>query len=500
MTSLVPRPPYNQDELKSLYPPNLELQQVQVFLRHGERTPITPRFQNAGLPTFWPYCTAMRHFSSATLNRDTGQFTTLEWKRRLESFGPDDEPAMAVGPGGELDGICEGGMLTDRGRQTTFELGTRLRKLYVDQLGFLPSRLQDTESLYLRATPIPRALESLQQAFVGLYPAGTRSPTLPTPTIVLRAPGDETLFPNDSNCRRFAALARAFADRAATRWNPTDEMAYLNKVYSRWMPERSPHVAVDSRPRLVGIMDTINATRAHGPATRLPEEFYDPKALEIIDKIAVEEWFAGYQESREYRMLGIGGLLGDVVSRMVSSAERKGADHVSEAEKGGVRFALSGCHDTTLAGLLASLGAFEGKNWPPFTSHVAIEMFRKSNESPSSSPSKPSGLKSFFSIFGSISTTTTATTTIGRKRTEELTPREKAKLKGYYVRLRYNDQVVTVPGCRIPGNHLEGDESFCTLETFKSIVDKFAPTNWKQQCSTNVKGPAFPDRIEPAGY
>jgi len=437
----------------------------------------------------------MRYFSSAVLDRTTGQFTTLEWKRRLETFGARDEPTLAVGPNGEHDGICDMGMLTDRGRQTTFELGTRLRKLYIDQLEFLPPTLEDTDSLYLRATPIPRALESLQQTFVGLYPSNTRSPSLPPPTILLRTPGDETLFPNDSNCRRFAALSRAFAQRAADRWNDTDDMAYLNKVYSKWMPESSQQVAVNSRPRLSGIMDTINATMAHGPATKLPKEFYNPKALEIIDKIAVDEWFAGYMESREYRMLGIGGLLGDVVSRMVGSAEMASAggksgsaralDKTPVTEGKGttpIRFALSGCHDTTIAGVLASLGAFEDKKWPPFTSHIAIEMFRKTdvaseaaaNGSPPAEsmsikePARtPSRFKSFFSLssfFGSSALASGAPSNgIGRKPTEQLTEQEKAKLQGYYVRLRYNDRVVTVPGCRAPGNHLEGDESVCTL-------------------------------------
>ncbi|KAI0390038.1 histidine acid phosphatase, partial [Xylariaceae sp. FL0594] len=477
MTSLLPRPPYNQEELKALYPAHLELQLVQILLRHGERTPINARFQNAGLPAFWPYCTAMRHFSSAVLDRSTGQFGNLEWKRRLETFGPRDEPVVAVGPGGEHDGICEMGMLTDRGRETTFELGARLRRLYIDQLAFLPPTLHETESLYLRATPIPRALESLQQTFVGLYPPNTRSPSLPPPTILLRTPGDETLFPNDSNCRRFAALSRAFAQRAADRWNASDDMAYLNKVYSKWMPESSPKVAVNSRPRLSGIMDTINATLAHGPATKLPKEFYDPKALEIIDKIAVDEWFAGYNESREYRMLGIGGLLGDVVNRMVGSAE-------TPAGKKGItptRFALSGCHDTTIAAVLASLGAYEGQKWPPFTSHIAIEMFRETGvpsspatkggspaEAKDPASSSPSWFKSLFfpsSLFGSGSPPASGVLQngIGRKPMAQLTAQEKAKLQGYYVRLRYNDKVVTVPGCRAPGNHLEGDESFCTL-------------------------------------
>ncbi|KAI0876061.1 histidine phosphatase superfamily [Hypoxylon argillaceum] len=533
MTSLVPRPPYNKDELQALYPANLELQLVQILLRHGERTPVTPRFQNTGLPTFWSYCTAVRQFKSAVLDRTTGQFTTLEWKRRLESFGPHDEPTLAVGPHGELDGICEMGMLTDRGRETTFDLGTRLRRLYVDQLGFLPPTLKDADSLYLRATPIPRALESLQETFMGLYPPHARSPSFPPPTILQRSLGDETLFPNDSSCRRFAALARAFAQRAAGRWNETAEMDYLNKLYGKWMPPASPRVAVDGRPRLSGIMDTINSTLAHGPDTRLPKEFYDPKGREIMEKIAVEEWFAGYKESQEYRTLGVGGLLGDVVGRMVGSAEHSSAD--GEYEIGRVqdkkraegnekatpiRFGLSGCHDTTLAGVLASLGAFEGNKWPPFTSHIAIEMFRKDDvasetarstrngglpatESPSSnSTSHNPGSSWFASLFSWAGRAAPGAPPqgIGRKQTTELTPHEKAQLQNYYVRLRYNDEVVTVPGCRALGKHLEGDESFCTLEAFKAIVDKFVPRRWKQQCSANIKDPAFPAKPEPAGY
>ncbi|RWA12398.1 hypothetical protein EKO27_g2724 [Xylaria grammica] len=511
MTSLVPRPPYNDDELKSLYPANLELQLVQILLRHGERTPVSSRFH---LSPFWPYCTAVRQFKSTVLDRTTGQFSTLEWKRRLESFGPNDEPILAIGPNGELDGICEMGMLTDKGRETTFDLGTRLRKLYVDQLAFLPTTLKDADSLYLRATPIPRALDSLQETFIGLYPPHTRSPSFPPPTILLRSLGEETLFPNDSQCRRFAALSRAFAQRAADRWNATDEMNYLNKLYGKWMPPDTPRVAVDGRPRLSGINDTINSTLAHGPDTRLPKEFYDPKGREIIDKISVDEWFAGYKESREYRMLGVGGLLGDVVGRMVGSAQQSRADGGYEVGRASNKQQPEDNKEAA-----SSLGAFEGNGWPPYTSHIAIEMFRKSADASetapqatipraedasshvaSSSPGWVSSLPSWTSLFGIRAAPGTPPPGIGRKQTEQLSPHEKATLQNYYVRLRYNDEVVLIPGCRAPDNHLEGDESFCTLEAFKAIVDKFVPSNWKKQCSENVNAPAFPANPEPSGY
>ncbi len=193
MTSLRPRQPYTDAELRQLYPQGLQLQLVQILLRHGERTPVSARFQNAGLQPFWPYCAAVHQLRSAVLDGEAAAFTTLEWKRRLETFGPNDEAVVASGPNGELDTICDMGALTDPGRVSTYELGQRLRGLYVDRLGFIPPTIQSTGFLYLRSTPVPRAFESLQQTFSGLYPPLKREADCPPPTILIRAPPDETL-------------------------------------------------------------------------------------------------------------------------------------------------------------------------------------------------------------------------------------------------------------------------------------------------------------------
>lgn len=158
------------------------------------------------------------------------------------------------------------------------------------------------------------------------------------------------------------------------------------------MPGQS-RVAVDSHPRLSGIMDTVNSTLAHGPKTRLPAPFYDPQGREIIDRIGVEEWFSGYKESAEYRQVGIGSLVGDITARMIGSVERTGNDGLLEIGgrdgglgqgRGGeteIKFGMSGCHDTTLAAILSSLGCFDGRKWPPYTSHIAFELFRETGTS-----------------------------------------------------------------------------------------------------------------------
>ncbi|CAO2652535.1 Nn.00g008180.m01.CDS01 [Neocucurbitaria sp. VM-36] len=522
MTTLIPRQFYSQEELDKLYPKELELQLVQILLRHGERTPVSPRFQNTGLQPYWPYCNAARQLTSVILNtKDFSQWDQLKYRRRLETFGVHDGPVIASGPRGEFDAICQPGELTDKGRETTLALGQRLRHLYIDQLGFMPKLISSSDMIYLRATPMPRALESVQQAFSGFYPPSARTADFPPPTIITRTPADETLYPNDASCRRFARLSRAFAQRAAERWNGTDDMEYLSKLFSKWMPGEAK-VAVDSHPRLSGIMDTVNATDAHGPETKLPKEFYDPKARAIIDKIAVEEWFKGYTESAEYRMLGIGGLMGDVTSRMAGSVERNGSDGLVEIGgddgklgqgRGGetdIKFALSGCHDTTLAGVLTSLGAFDSEKWPPFTSHIAFELFRKRGAPgiPRTAPSvqqqsSPKSQSWWSSLFGSTITSkeeALAPEDIARRPITELSQAQREELQGYYVRIRYNDKIMQVPGCKVQGKHLEGDTSFCTLEAFKSIVDKYTPKNWKAACTSRLDEPAFPNKPEPAGY
>lgn len=355
--------------------------------------------------------------------------------------------------------------------------------------------------IYLRATPIVRARESVQQAFWGFYPPSARTGDFPSPTIITRTPADETLFPNDSNCRRFAHLSRAFAQRAAERWNETEDMQYLSKLFSKWMPGNEK-VRVDSHPRLSGIMDTINATDAHGPETKLPKEFYDPKARAIIDKIAVEEWFGGYAESNEYRMLGIGALMGDLTSRMTGSVERNAHSGIVEVGgengrlgrgRGGetdIKLAMSGCHDTTLAAVLASLGAFDGEKWPSFTSHIAVELFRNKqlkgvptdpvpfSESigelkPNATP-RPNWWSSLFGSFTKNDSTKPSARKegIGRKPMEELSEEQKQHLEGYYVRVKYNDRVMQIPGCKTPGKHLENDTTFCTLVSFISCREE----------------------------
>ena len=231
--------------------------------------------------------------------------------------------------------------------------------------------------------------------------------------------------------------------------NTSGEMAYLNSKIQRWMPQKQ-RVAVDSSPALHDIYDSINSTLATSdPRTTLPSEFYDPTLRSIIDRISVDEEFTGYKSSLEYRTLGIGHLLGEVVSRM--------ADHVSgEAPKGTARIALFGGHDSTVAAILASLGALEGDNgtWPGYGSSVVVELFKNTNLARRTSCSEGGVLQSL-----------KHRSTVGSSETlADVNPRTNTSpFNGFYVRLKYNDHTLNIPGCQTSGLHLAGNPNFCTL-------------------------------------
>ena len=93
----------------------------------------------------------------------------------------------------------------------------------------MPQIIADADIIYLRATPLARALESVQQSFSGMYPLSARTASFPSPTIITRTHIDETLFPNDGNCARFSQLSRAFAQRTADRCERSESRHRLSR-------------------------------------------------------------------------------------------------------------------------------------------------------------------------------------------------------------------------------------------------------------------------------
>ncbi|THC94489.1 hypothetical protein EYZ11_006012 [Aspergillus tanneri] len=88
MTTLIPRDPYSKEELEKLYPRDLKLQLVQVFLRHG----LVP---------------SRRMIQMAASNQDLSSWNGFQWRRKMEAFGDNDASVVAVGATGDTEGIWQ---------------------------------------------------------------------------------------------------------------------------------------------------------------------------------------------------------------------------------------------------------------------------------------------------------------------------------------------------------------------------------------------------------
>ncbi|KAK1992060.1 acid phosphatase [Colletotrichum falcatum] len=376
----------------------------------------------------------------------------LDWPFNVSAKGPktlflgtrpnlipiNDEIDKPLLPDGRRDIYCDKGELTDRGRASTLELGRQLRRLYIDRLNFMPQTLR-VGHLYLRSTQYQRTFVSLQNLFRGLYPPECVDGPLDDVLVAVVDPRHETLLPPEYHDERFAQLLKEFTRRAATKWNDSSEVRVLNARIGRWLPGGGP-VRVDTQPlKLHGVLDTINAVAATPrPEDFLPPEFLDPCLRAIMEKICAEEEFAGYAHSKEFRSLGVGCTLQEAVQRMSTAISRTDQPRTVGDNH---RMFLFACHDSTIAGTLASLSAMKDPDWfwPPYTAYITMELFRYVGENVAHSSTN------------------------------------KIKVGSWFVRLNYQGQPVILPRCAEKGSYLPGCKGVYTFESLRVLVNEFAP-------------------------
>lgn len=197
-------------EAKDWIPSGLELVQATWYVRHGERTPVSRRMTGlAAIPATFNKCSVGREFATSVLQLSDPASRTAQWPFKSDSGAGADLSVGSMpvrrlsetpGPGhstklerGKMD--CYWGQLTDIGYESTLSLGTALRSLYVDKLGFLPAVLpaesRPDSIVELRSTGMPRTIETLHQVAQGLFPV--RDGVV---EFVVRDHRHESLYPN----------------------------------------------------------------------------------------------------------------------------------------------------------------------------------------------------------------------------------------------------------------------------------------------------------------
>ncbi|KAJ2800570.1 hypothetical protein H4R21_003123, partial [Coemansia helicoidea] len=151
-----------------------QLELVQMVVRHGDRPPVNhiPHEDST-----WT-CDAVDenvylHGAGQPDGNTTGAFRQVieipEWNHR---FGFSNQLWR---------GSCEEGELTDRGKAQHRMLGSRLRQVYVDKLGFLPTELKSADAVYVRTTQIWRTKNSAESLLGALWPGRSVMPSAAIP-------------------------------------------------------------------------------------------------------------------------------------------------------------------------------------------------------------------------------------------------------------------------------------------------------------------------------
>ncbi|KAG1811722.1 phosphoglycerate mutase-like protein [Suillus subaureus] len=402
-------------------PGGLDLEQVHIYVRHGERTPVRVRMSNppASIPADWQMCNTAKSFHETV----AGQSPTIDdglWYRKLSRTGMEEQ-------------LRDYGELTDIGKKSTYSFGTALRSLYIE---ISPLKARDERLTYFRSTNIARTIESLQHIVHGVYPPSSCAPGI-IPSIIIRNGIDENLVSNTLACKRLALLELQFAEAAVAVWN--SRLEPLDKKVSRYLGGRP--LRLDGTPRASGILDTVRSAAAHG--FRVPPEFMDDNVIGVIEAAVTAEWFD--IKSEDGRRLGMGRLLADASEKM----QRK----IQLDSKDPTKLLVHTTHDSTLAALLCTFDVFDDK-WPPFTSSVTFELFRK--RIPASQQTNIPGLRALSSFWR---------------------PRDE-----HYVRMRYKNKNMVLPMCAEEGKHLPGSPEFCTLEAFRQRVGELTPKDWTGEC------------------
>ncbi|KAJ3121767.1 hypothetical protein HK100_012237 [Physocladia obscura] len=218
----------------------LQLKQVLVVHRHGERVPVrqAPRILAQGDPQhtqLWtqcgiaPFLNAFHEFAFAfdtplqlpdTTNAHPPFYPPVVKELRVVQgdsillppylFNQNTLKQLTSQPA-HADGLCQPGQLTDMGKITLLNFGSNLRQKYAGSHGLIPPILTphfNAHNLYVRSTGYLRTIESVQYLLAGLFPFHTRY-LGPSGDVTIHIKADENMY-IDLTCKKLIHLIEPF--------------------------------------------------------------------------------------------------------------------------------------------------------------------------------------------------------------------------------------------------------------------------------------------------
>jgi len=367
----------------------LVLQQLQILTRHGDRTPTGPL-----QPEVVWNCT-LNWLQLASNDFDQSEYVPKRQYRKTYLANRE-----------VLLGNCELGQLTEKGYQQHISLGSQIRELYINQYNFLEAQL-NLDDIWVRSTDVPRTIQSVMGNFWGIYPPEPRPDGNITVIDIQTMDGEmDDMTPNPSICPQLSNVYAALQN--SSEWkNQTLKLAPL-------LDQLQVIFNSTSLSSWGALWDNLGARTCHNK--EVPAGITSAMLDQIYEAAAWINWFEWSDD--ESGRLGSGMLLQELQARLQQNV-------AGETQP---KFLFYSGHDSTVGPLMGSLGFFGG--WPPYASHVEIELWSDS------------------------------------ARTQ------------FYVQVKYNGESILMSGC---------SDVMCDYSDFMDFISTRIPTNFEKECNPPSK-------------
>ncbi|XP_055331471.1 lysophosphatidic acid phosphatase type 6-like [Paramacrobiotus metropolitanus] len=331
---------------------NLKLRHVQVFVRHGARTPLRI------LPYLEQVTWSLDDLMADPPDVGVLPYVVKDLRGQPLEMGLFESLSRSV----TFKGGAFAGQLTKPGKRQMYDLGQNLRKEYIEGHKLLKPDF-DRDQTFIRSTNITRTTESAVWMVSGMYNTVANDPkyvNMEPLTVFATTEEDEILYPNHTFCGALNRLSKRItqhmheitgllADRDALE----QAIDYDLKTHKR-------------RLDFVDLRDEVAARLAHDmevhPVLREWFDKIDNYAVQILARMVTGN-DPSLQIQRELLRLACGPALRMVLDNMFGVIQRKNR----------YKMEVYACHDSMMISLVIALKIFNGQ-WPPYAADLRFEL------------------------------------------------------------------------------------------------------------------------------
>ncbi|OLY80049.1 Counting factor 60 [Smittium mucronatum] len=339
---------------------------VQAFVRHGDRSPL---YYNKNDGDIWDFC------NKSDIVPLLRPVKTAEVPDSFSDASNGTLVDIAV------QTLCFPGDLTKKGAEDSFNLGSAIREIYVDKLGFLSNSLENTNQIRVRTSIAIRTIRTAAYILSGLYPVG--GPDSNVTVHSFHYPfTKENMYANSLLCPRVANLTNSLVASPDFQ-----EYLGLNKTaitLLNSMIDGNTSSSVDFTQTRSYYFDTLSTRICHNlpaPCNSDGEcagkDVYNSMFVGANWEPLFQKRFSKY--SQQYDLITAGLFLSDIkkdLEFLVQSNLKKKKCGQKESQK----FLMYSVHDLTFAFLANSLLADRQNSLiSPFSSHMFLEVWKSNS-------------------------------------------------------------------------------------------------------------------------